>query len=180
MEEWARLIEAISGLVSGIAWPVAITLSVWMIIRRHREAVDRFIDRVKVVSYPGGHIDLTEIEAQEAHVEELTKQVSSPESDEERRREVATRLAEEATKLGRLRQDVDWLRSLDEGKPYPVRFRSVTPGGKVQESTAYFYPIPSTVDPHTKGLIRRLLEQLTKRAKHDKDDEGSPPVDTKK
>ncbi|MET7334259.1 hypothetical protein [Nonomuraea sp. NPDC005650] len=57
MEEWAKLIEAIGGLIGAIAWPIAIVLAVWLIMRRHRDAFGRLIDRVTSIPTPFGQFD---------------------------------------------------------------------------------------------------------------------------
>lgn len=104
--DWAKLIEAIAGLVGAVAWPIAIVLAVWLIMRRHRDAFERFIDRVKAVSYPGGQIDLAEIEdAKKARVQELEQQLADPDADAEERRETARELANEAREWGKLSAD---------------------------------------------------------------------------
>uniref|UniRef100_UPI003F4930BF hypothetical protein n=1 Tax=Streptosporangium sp. CA-235898 TaxID=3240073 RepID=UPI003F4930BF len=120
MAEWAKLIEAIAGLVGAIAWPAAIVLAVWLMMRRHRAAFGRLIDRVTAVSYPGGQIDLAEIEAaklaeeeadQEAQVAELVEQAAGEEEGAEQRREVLEALAKQAEELGRVRVELSLLRS---------------------------------------------------------------------
>ncbi|GAA2861594.1 hypothetical protein [Nonomuraea rubra] len=105
MADWAKLIEAIAGLVGAVAWPVAVVLAVWLIMRRHRTAFERLIDRVKSVSYPGGQIDLDAIESrQAAHVETLVEQVLDPDAKREDIQQIARQLAEDAEHLGRVRQ----------------------------------------------------------------------------
>ncbi|MFF3667222.1 hypothetical protein [Microtetraspora malaysiensis] len=118
MADWAKLIEAIAGLVGAVAWPTAIVLAVWLIMRRHRSAFERLIDRVKAVSYPGGQIDLTEIETQkQERVEELTQRAAAPEITEDERRETALKLAEEAEMLGAFRAERGLV---DIGRDRPV------------------------------------------------------------
>ncbi|MEU7857847.1 hypothetical protein [Nonomuraea sp. NPDC049141] len=61
MEQWAKLIEAVGGLLTGLAWPVAVVLAVWLIMRRHNAAFGRLIDRVTSLQFPGGQIDLADL-----------------------------------------------------------------------------------------------------------------------
>lgn len=105
MEAWAKLIEAIAGLVGAVAWPVAIVVAVWLIMRRHRAAFGRLIDRVKSVSYPGGQIDLEAIESEQAaQVEVLVEQVADPQASPQQIEQGARQLAKDAENLGRVRQ----------------------------------------------------------------------------
>ena len=103
MADWAKLIEAVAALMTGLAWPVAIVVAVWLTMRRHRDAFVRLIDRVNTVQFPGGQIDLAKAEAEQlAHVEELTRAVSTT-PDTADRQQAAESLAVEAEALGRIR-----------------------------------------------------------------------------
>ncbi|GAA4579755.1 hypothetical protein GCM10023194_06170 [Planotetraspora phitsanulokensis] len=105
MDDWAKVIDSIAGLVDAIAWPLAVIVAVWLIMRRHRNAIERLIDRITKVGFPGGEIDLSGVIAgKEAQVEELEQEVVAPDRDEEERREAARRLAAEAEELGRIRE----------------------------------------------------------------------------
>src|SRR5262245_24475959 len=102
MEDWAKLIDSIAGLVGAIAWPTAVVISAWIIMRRHRAAIERLIDRVTKVGFPGGEIDLGgAVAAQKAQVEDLERRLAG--ADEEQRPEVARQLTWEAQELGRVR-----------------------------------------------------------------------------
>lgn len=108
VEEWAKLIEAIGGLVTGLAWPVAVVLAVWLIMRRHNAAFGRLIDRVSSLQFPGGQLDLNAVvEEQQAEVAELANRASKPDLDEEAREDAVKDLAEAAEELGRMRVAVD-------------------------------------------------------------------------
>ncbi|MER6830898.1 hypothetical protein ABT352_33230 [Streptosporangium sp. NPDC000563] len=133
MAEWAKLIEAIAGLVGAIAWPVAIVLAAGMVMRRYKAAFGRLIDRMTTLSYPGGQIELAAIEAaklaeeesdQEAQVAELVEQAAGEEEGQEQRREVLKALAEQAEELGRVRAELDLLRNrpvVESGGLWPSR-----------------------------------------------------------
>ncbi|MER5326757.1 hypothetical protein [Streptosporangium roseum] len=102
--DWAKLIEAIANLVGALAWPIAVVLAVWLIMRRHQMAFGRLIDRLKSFSFPGGQIDLTEIEAaQQVQVDNLVEQAVNPDADEAARRNAVHSLSKEAEQLGRIR-----------------------------------------------------------------------------
>ena len=112
MAEWAKLIQAIAGLVGAVAWPVSIVLAVWLVMRRHRDAFERFVDRIRSLTYPGGQIDLGEaVDAGKARVEELAEQVATPDVAEEERREIARELARQAQRLGAIEQWRDLTRA---------------------------------------------------------------------
>ncbi|MFI7134612.1 LuxR C-terminal-related transcriptional regulator [Nonomuraea sp. NPDC050153] len=104
MEEWAKLIEAVAQLVGAIAWPMAIVLGVRMVMRRHRDAFERLIDRVRSVSYPGGQVDLADLTVeQEQQVERLAEQAAAETVSPGQREELVRRLTLEAERLGGLR-----------------------------------------------------------------------------
>ncbi|MFF4193342.1 LuxR C-terminal-related transcriptional regulator [Nonomuraea sp. NPDC001831] len=108
MADWAKLIEAIAGLVGAVAWPVAVVLAVWLIMRRHRDAFGRLIDRVSSLQFPGGQIDLAAVEAkQEEQVATLAGQVVSPELDAAERQDAVQDLVAAAESLGRIRGELD-------------------------------------------------------------------------
>ncbi|MBB5084986.1 hypothetical protein [Nonomuraea endophytica] len=107
--DWARLLDSAAALVSALAWPLALVLSVRLVIRRHRAAFERLVDRVKVVTYPGGQIDLAVIEAsQEAQVEELAERLTRAEADDAERLRAARLIVGRAVELGRLREATWW------------------------------------------------------------------------
>ena len=104
VEEWAKLIEATSGLVSGLAWPVAVVLAVWLIMRRHNAAFSRLIDRITSLQFPGGQIDLAAAAAaRREEVDELAEQVANQDAAEDRR-VVVRELAASAVELGAIEQ----------------------------------------------------------------------------
>ncbi|MFI6594973.1 hypothetical protein ACIBHX_01925 [Nonomuraea sp. NPDC050536] len=104
MADWAKLIEAIAGLVGAVAWPVAVVLAVWLVMRRHRDAFGRLIDRVSSLQFPGGQIDLNAVvEERKAEVAELVNRVAGKGLDSEELRAAARDLAEAAEGLGRAR-----------------------------------------------------------------------------
>ncbi|MGP4100179.1 hypothetical protein [Nonomuraea sp. KM90] len=104
MADWAKLIEAIAGLLGAVAWPVAIVLATRIVIRRHRLAFERLIDRVQSISYPGGQVDLGQIAIeQEHHVGALVQEASAEDLEPEQREALVRRLAREAERLGGLR-----------------------------------------------------------------------------
>lgn len=105
VEEWAKLIEAIGGLVTGLAWPIAVVLAVWLIMRRHNAAFGRMIDRITSLQFPGGQIDLTEaVAAQREQVDELAEQVATQDASDDERRKAAQYLVEQAAGLGQIEQ----------------------------------------------------------------------------
>ncbi|MFI7232626.1 hypothetical protein ACIBO5_56400 [Nonomuraea angiospora] len=109
MAEWAKLIESVAGLVTAVAWPVAAVTVVRLLFSRHRAAVERLLDRIQAVSYPGGQIDLAITEAdQRAQVAELAERLAAPETDAASRRQLARHAVEQAEHLGRLREATWW------------------------------------------------------------------------
>ncbi|MEU8378857.1 LuxR C-terminal-related transcriptional regulator [Streptosporangium sp. NPDC048865] len=107
--EWAKLIEAIANLALALVWPAAVVFVVWLIMRRHRDAFGRLIDRVESFSLMGNEVKLAAAAAveQEAQVEELVREISSPDTDQPQREAAARRLANEAERLGRVRAIAD-------------------------------------------------------------------------
>ncbi|MFC7384179.1 helix-turn-helix transcriptional regulator [Sphaerisporangium rhizosphaerae] len=104
MEEWAKLIEAIAQLLGAVVWPVAIVLGVRMIMRRHRDAFERLIDRVRSLSYPGGQVDLADLTVeQERQVEHLVERAGVESLSHEEREGIVRQLMLEAERLGGLR-----------------------------------------------------------------------------
>ncbi|MFC4535277.1 helix-turn-helix transcriptional regulator [Sphaerisporangium dianthi] len=104
MDAWAKLIEAIAHLVGAIVWPVAIVVGVRMVMRRHRDAFERLIDRVRSFSYPGGQVDLADLTVeQERQVERLVEQASVESLSHEEREKAVRQLMLEAERLGSLR-----------------------------------------------------------------------------
>ncbi|MGC5010122.1 hypothetical protein ACLQ2R_05100 [Streptosporangium sp. DT93] len=191
MAEWAKLIEAIAGLVGAIAWPVAIVLAVWLIMQRHKAAFGRLIDRVTAVSYPGGQIDLAEIEAaklaeeeadQEAQVAELVEQAAGEEEGQEQRREVLEALAAQAEELGRVRSELGLLRSqqdtwLPTKQPPPSGFP------KVPDYVALLSRVPEEVarlDVNRAEARAERRRQETVRAKKRQDEADLVAAETAK
>ncbi|MCU1676164.1 MAG: hypothetical protein JWM93_922 [Frankiales bacterium] len=83
-------------------------------------------DRVKSLSYPGGQIDLAEIEeAQKERVAELEEQVAHPGASADKVRTAAAELAKEALTLGEVRANRDLLELLTTSKRTPTVWRCV-------------------------------------------------------
>ncbi|MEU6709982.1 hypothetical protein ABZ897_00770 [Nonomuraea sp. NPDC046802] len=103
MADWAKLIEAIAGLLGTVAWPTAVAIMVWLVLRRQHGAVTRFIDRLEEILLPGGAGLRLKAVVQETRdeVQELVEQVTT-ESDPRRRQQAAQELAERAEQLGML------------------------------------------------------------------------------
>jgi hypothetical protein len=97
-----EVIEAITGLLGAIAWPIATVVIVLLVLRRHREAVNRMIDRIHTFSYPGGQLEMSEIKESQQRVIELQAQAKDEVADPRIRREDVEKLVEEAKRLGRL------------------------------------------------------------------------------
>ncbi|RCG32010.1 hypothetical protein DQ384_05570 [Sphaerisporangium album] len=115
MADWAKLIEAIAGLVGAVAWPIAVVLAVWLIMRRHRDAFERLIDRVTSLSFAGGEIALAEskLDAREKEqrqrVDALEEQLAGDDAPEDTRRVILRELTSEAETLGRVSANKDLL-----------------------------------------------------------------------
>ncbi|GII65620.1 hypothetical protein Skr01_57050 [Sphaerisporangium krabiense] len=98
MAEWAKSIESIAHLVGALAWPIAVVLAVWLLMRRHHTAFGRLIDRVKSFGFPGGQVDLGEIEAaQEDQVDKLVEQAVDPGASEDLRQNAIRSLSRSGT-----------------------------------------------------------------------------------
>ncbi|WP_091090606.1 hypothetical protein [Nonomuraea wenchangensis] len=114
MDEWAKLIEAIAGLVGAVAWPVAVVVAVWLIMRKHRDAFERLLDRLKTLSYPGGQVDFDAVVKEQQHrVEQLQDEVVAAVPVDGQHREAALQLVEESRKLGAIRTSARLLKALD-------------------------------------------------------------------
>ncbi|MEU5869344.1 hypothetical protein ABZ815_49835 [Nonomuraea sp. NPDC047529] len=164
MEAWAKLIEATGGLIGATAWPIAVVIAVWLIMRRHRDAFGRLIDRVTSLQLPGGvQIDLA---AQEAQVQDLASQVVSPELDESEREERVRELLAAAGSLAetRIRQAVLRDRVLRSLNARQIDVLTLMARGMTQEETAADIGQPKTYVTH-------LLAQLRSRLQVDSDQE---------
>ncbi|MFG1686993.1 hypothetical protein ACGFNP_42990 [Nonomuraea sp. NPDC049269] len=127
MTEWTKLIEAIASLAGALAWPIAVVVAVRLIMKHHRMAFGRLIDRVKSFSFPGGQVDLGEIEAaQEEQVEKLVEHAADPNVSEEARRDIISTLTKEAEQLGRIRTASGYVRIICSncGLIFATRIRS--------------------------------------------------------
>ncbi|WP_327585024.1 hypothetical protein OHA25_56560 [Nonomuraea sp. NBC_00507] len=170
MEQWAKLIEAIAGLVGAVAWPVAVVLAVWLIMRKHRDAFDRLLDRLKTLTYPGGQVDFDAVTEEQQHqVEVLSEQIADSDTDEMRRRQAAHQLAEEAEKLGELRYSARLLKAL-----------SAAPSSAMKDMPLGIVFPSRLADPLATALsrdIRRAMErgELHFKDKDASDDDGDDP-----
>lgn len=54
MDNAIKLIEAIAKLIGSFSWPLAVILIGLYLLRRHRNAVDRALDRMDSLTFPGG------------------------------------------------------------------------------------------------------------------------------
>lgn len=74
MDKVIRLIEAIAKLLGAVAWPVAVLAVAVLVLRRHRAAVDRAVDRLKSIALPGGtSLELSEVLAEQRKIVEAVK-----------------------------------------------------------------------------------------------------------
>ncbi|MBF8193041.1 hypothetical protein ITP53_46695 [Nonomuraea sp. K274] len=103
MADWAKLIEAVAGLVGAVAWPAAFAVAVWLVMRRHKDAVARLIDRLEQIMLPGGleiHLKVAEQQARD-DIQSLVERAAT-ELDPHARKQAAEELAERAEELGAL------------------------------------------------------------------------------
>jgi hypothetical protein len=170
VEQWAKLIEAIGGLVGAAAWPIAIVVAVGLIMRRHNAAFSRLIDRITSLQFPGGQIDLSEaVAAQKEQVEELAEEVASQDTDEEQRRQAAHQLAVSAADLGRIQESqriFDLLRA----------WRS-TQNSEAEAALAHLFTQGMHAGSvHLKWPLREPLTGHHDTIRHSDDDDDDPPA----
>ncbi|GAA1690469.1 hypothetical protein GCM10009733_103330 [Nonomuraea maheshkhaliensis] len=178
MEQWAKLIEAIAGLIGAVAWPVAVVLAVWLIMRRHRDAFDRLLDRLKTLTYPGGQVDFDAVAEEQQHqVEVLSKQIADSDTDDMGRRLYAQLLAEQAERLGELKYSARLQKALNAPPASSSAIQglyenTVSPSSvnRIAEAMAKFF---QDATEHTR---RTLAEREESDAKDGNDGDDDPPL----
>jgi hypothetical protein len=95
VNDWIQLIEALAKLLGPYAWPAALVVIVVFLSRRHKRAVDNFLDEVADVGLklPGGELNLKRerIKREQELVESVQKVIDAP---PDQREEAVQHLAE--------------------------------------------------------------------------------------
>ncbi|MCT9934967.1 hypothetical protein N5079_32655 [Planotetraspora sp. A-T 1434] len=143
------LIKAIAELLGAIAWPITVVVVSLVVLGRHREALNRLIDRIRSVAALGGQVDLDALQdRQEQELESKIDHMADVKDDREALRAAAEEVAEAARLLGqlealRLRKDLyknsdddprgPWLKSdlFSLVERPELRYEVTSPSGKM-------------------------------------------------